>query len=330
MSGTVHVVVPEGVDDPTRPSGGNVYDRRLCDELGRAGWSVVEHVGPSLAEVPDDAVVLVDGLVAVDEPDAVVSDSERVRVVVLLHMPFGESDRRLVEPEAAVLAAARAVVTTSEWSRGWVVEHHDVAPDRVVVARPGTDPADLARGSGTGRHLLCVAAVTSDKGHQVLLTALAHLTDLEWHLTCVGSLSRDRELSEGLQRLAAGLGIAGRVTWTDSLTPDEVDKTYAASDLTVLASARESWGMVVTESLARGIPVVASDVGGVGEALGDGGGVLVPQGDVPALTDVLRQWLTDPALRSAWARQAGQRRTTLTGWPATATAVADVLVEVGS
>ncbi len=80
----VHVVVPDGIDDPARPSGGNTYDRHVCRELSSLGWSVHEHAVPgcwprpdaasfaALADVveriPDDAVVLLDGLIASTGP----------------------------------------------------------------------------------------------------------------------------------------------------------------------------------------------------------------------------------------------------------------------
>jgi hypothetical protein len=84
----VHVVVPDGIDDPARPSGGNVYDRWVCRELSSRGWSVYEHAvpgswprpdAPSLAalarvieRIPDHAVVLLDGLVASTAPAVLV------------------------------------------------------------------------------------------------------------------------------------------------------------------------------------------------------------------------------------------------------------------
>ena len=105
MTRAVRFVVPEGVDDPTRPSGGNVYDRRLAQELTRSGWSVGEDpvtdtptgvpagdLAHVLGSLPDDAVVLVDGLVAVGSAQAVLAEAERLRLVVLLHMPYGERD----------------------------------------------------------------------------------------------------------------------------------------------------------------------------------------------------------------------------------------------
>ena len=66
----VHVVVPEGIDDPARPSGGNTYDRRICDGLAALGWTVREHAVPprdaaalahAVRRIPNGAVVLLDG-----------------------------------------------------------------------------------------------------------------------------------------------------------------------------------------------------------------------------------------------------------------------------
>src|SRR4051794_32794425 len=152
----VHVVLPEGVDDPTTPSGGNVYDRRVCEELTRSGWAVVEHrvadapvgaLGRVLSRVPDESLALVDGLLAVAEPAAMLRASHRLRLGVLLHMPFGERDSTARGSERGVLSAATAVVTTSEWSRRWVLRHHGLRPGSVHVAEPGVDPAGPASGS---------------------------------------------------------------------------------------------------------------------------------------------------------------------------------------
>ena len=327
----VHVVLPEGVDDPTVPSGGNVYDRRLCEELGRSGWTVREP--RDLDRVPDDGIALVDGLVAMADPQAVLRVADRLRIVVLLHMPFGEREPAARDPERQVLSSATAVVTTSEWSRGWILGTYGLRPWAVHVAQPGVDPALTAVGSDGGGRLLCVAAVTRDKGHDVLLEALAEVSDLPWHLTCAGSLSPDRVTAERRQRDAGDLGIADRVTWAGPLSREELAKAYAEADVLVLASRAESWGMVVTEALARGLPVLATDVGGVREALGTSAagrpGLLVPDGHVTAMSVALRHWLSDGELRGVLRAAARSRRTTLEGWPVTAVKVSAVLEGVG-
>ena len=306
---TVHVVVPEGIDDPARPSGGNVYDRRLCRGLAALGWTVHEHTAPApLERIPSGATVLVDGLVA---SEALVPHARRLRVVVLLHMPMG--DRR----ECAVLSAATAVITTSAWSRRRVLEVHALPPERVRVAEPGVDPAGLATGTAEGGELLCVAAVTPVKGHDVLLDALATLTDLSWRCVCVGNTERDPAFAERVRR-------RGLADFPGPRTGAELDRTYAAADVLVLPSRNEAYGMGVTEALARGLPVVASEVGGVPEALGDGGMLVAPE-DPAALAAALRAWLTDAGLRERLRRAARERRASLPRWSDTTSAVAEVL-----
>ena len=310
---TVHFVVPEGIDDPARPSGGNVYDRHLIDGLASTGWSVHEHPMPvastaALEQIPDGEVVLVDGLVAAP---ALVQHARRLRLVVLLHMPLGHRE------EGEILSAAAAVVTTSAWSRRRVTELHALPPDRVRVAEPGVDAAGLAPGTATGGELLCVATVIPGKGHDVLVDALAIIRDLSWRCVCVGSLEREPAFAEQVRR-------RGLAEFPGPRTGAALDRTYAEADLLVLPSRGEAYGMVVTEALARGLPVVASDVGGVREALRDGG-LLVPPDDPVALAAALRAWLEDAELRDQLRAAARERRESLPGWEATTSVVAGVL-----
>ena len=309
----VHFIVPEGIDDPARPSGGNTYDRRVRDGLAALGWTVHEHGIDALERIPDDAVVLLDGLIASPAPDVLVPHAGRLRQVVLMHMPIGDARER------AVLEAATAVITTSRWTGRRLSELYGLPAERIHVAEPGVDPAPVASGTDSGEALLCVAAVTPHKGHDVLLDALATVADLSWRCTCVGSLDRDPVFAAAVQRRANG-----RVEFTGPRTGSELERTYAAADLLVLPSHAETYGMVVTEALARGVPVIATDVGGVSEALGDGG-LLVPPGDPAALGAALRRWLGDADLRGRLRRAARERRATLRGWPATTSVVAGVL-----
>jgi glycosyltransferase involved in cell wall biosynthesis len=351
VTAAVHVVVPEGIDDPARPTGGNAYDRRVCDGLAEAGWSVRVHAVPGswprpgaaahaalagvIEQIADGAVVLLDGLVASTAPDVLVPQAGRLRLVVLVHMPLGagtadDGDRTC---EGAVLTAAASVVTTSRWARRTVVGLYGLPADRVHVAEPGVEAADLAPGTEAAGALLSVAAVIPGKGHDVLLDALATMGGLEWDCLCVGSLDRDPAFAEGLRRRARDDGLAGRVRFTGPLSGVELAQSYGDADLVVLASRAETYGMVVTEALARGLPVVAAEVGGVPEALGHGAdgsrpGLLVPPGDSAALGAALRTWLEDAGLRRRLRRAASERRQSLSRWSATTSVLECVLAGV--
>ena len=115
----------------------------------------------------------------------------------------------------------------------------------------------------------------------MLVDALATLTGRRWQCLCVGSLERDPAFVASLRRRAFDGGLNGRLRFSGALPEEDLARSYGAADLLVLPSRSETYGMVVTEALARGLPVVAADVGGVPEAMGHGAdgtrpGVLVP------------------------------------------------------
>jgi glycosyltransferase involved in cell wall biosynthesis len=340
----VHVVVPLGLDDPGRPSGGNRYDRRVCDGLTASGWEVRELAVPvpsppsdpaalsalarATATVPDGGVVLVDGLIASAAADVLVPESRRLRLVVLVHMPLGGTS--VAEgAECAVLTSARAVVTTSAWARRRLLDRYRLRPEAVRVARPGTDPSPVAPGSRDGGRLLCVGAVVPLKGHDVLIDALAGISDRPWSCALAGSLDREPGFASRLRRQISAAGLADRIRLPGPLPHDELRREYLRADALVGASRFETYGMVVTEALAAGVPVIATAVGGVPEALGrtDGGvpGLLVPPDDPTALREALAGWLRNPALRHRLRAAALRRRRTLTGWDEPTGRIAAVL-----
>jgi glycosyltransferase involved in cell wall biosynthesis len=352
----VHVVLPGDVDDPARPSGGNVYDRRVCDGLAAAGRKVHEHaiagtwprpdaaaraeLARVLATAPDGALVLLDGLVACGVPDVVVPQAHRLRLAVLVHLPLG--DERGQQPghaavldarERETLRAAGTVVATSDWTAHRLVAHHGLPAHRVHVVTPGADPAPLATGTDGATGLLCVGSVTPTKGQDLLVEALAAVADLPWHCECVGPLGRDGAFVDALRDRIAHHGLAGRVRLTGPRTGAPLAAAYAAADLVVLPSRTESYGMVVTEALARGIPVLAAAVDGVPQTVGHtaGGrvpGLLVDPADPAGIAAALRCWFGDEDLRRTLRDAAAERRGTLPGWEVTSRCLAEALEPV--
>ncbi|MFD4256314.1 glycosyltransferase family 4 protein [Streptomyces sp. NPDC058534] len=350
---SVHFVVPGGIDDPAAPSGGNAYDRRVRLDLPGFGWRVrglpVDGDWPRpddtaraelarvLRRLPDGAVVLLDGLVACGAPEIVVPEAERLRMAVLVHLPLGDETgldpavaAELDARERAVLRAVPAVVATSDWAVRRLVSHHGLDPGRVHVAAPGADIAPLAPGTDGVSRLVCVAAVTPRKGQHRLVEALAAVSDLPWSCVCVGGLGHDPEYVEQLRALVARHGLEDRLVLAGPRAAAELDATYATADLMVLTSYAETYGMAVTEALARGIPVLATDVGGLPEAVGrapDGGvpGILVPPEDPAALAAELRGWFGEADVRRRLKSAARGRRAALNGWASTAQSLAGVL-----
>ncbi|RBY81287.1 glycosyltransferase family 1 protein [Blastococcus sp. TF02-09] len=347
MSGLL-VVVPAGIDDPARVSGGNRYDREVCDRLRAVGWTVSEiaveggwprpddraltALAAQLDTLPSDALVLVDGLIASAAAPVLVSRSSRLRFVVLVHMLFGEDDGAVpARCEAAVLSAARAVVTTSEWTRRRVLERYRLPAACVHVARPGSDPAPVSRRRPDGQRLLCVGTLSRLKGQDVLLAALGRMTALPWSCALVGPSDREPGFAASLVREAVP-ALAGRIRMPGTCTAEALRREYADADLLVVPSRAETYGMVVVEALAAGVPVVASAVGGLPEAVGrtPSGvpGLLVPPDDPAALAGALERWLTDDRLRCRLRSTALARRDALPGWARTGDLVSGVLASV--
>jgi glycosyltransferase involved in cell wall biosynthesis len=350
---SVHFVLPGGVDDPAAPSGGNAYDRRVALDLPGFGWRVRglpvdgdwprpdEAARTELARVlrrlPDGAAVLLDGLVACGVPEVVVPEAGRLRMAVLVHLPLGDETgldpavaAALDARERAVLRAVPAVVATSDWAVRRLVSHHGLDPARVHVAAPGADIAPLAPGTDGVSRLLCVAAVTPRKGQHRLVEALAAVADLPWSCVCVGGLGQDPAYVGRLRALIGRYGLQDRLELAGPRSGADLDASYAAADLMVLTSYAETYGMAVTEALARGIPVLATDVGGLPEAVGrapDGGvpGILVPPEDPVALAAELRGWFGEADVRRRLKAAARGRRAALNGWAATAQSLAGVL-----
>ena len=333
MANAVTLVVSGGLDART---GGYIYDRHVVDGLTRRGWAVdvlvlddsfprptaaaSAHAERTFNGIPDRTVTLVDSLVLGAIPDIIERHGARLRIVALMHLPLAAdvgldaaSASRFALAERRALGAATAVIVTGRATLKLLEGALVQAP--VVVIEPGTDPVPLARGSGAALvHLLCVATLNPGKGHEDLISALAAVPSRAWRLTCVGSLTRDQRTVERVQALIREAGLEGLVSLAGALDGPALEAAYDRSDLFVLATLRETYGMAVAEALAHGLPVVSTDTGAIADLVGPDAGMIVSPGDVPALIDVLSQVIGDAALRSRLAAGARRVRESLPRW----------------
>jgi glycosyltransferase involved in cell wall biosynthesis len=204
---------------------------------------------------------------------------------------------------------ADVIITVSGALRDAILEL-DVGQPRIEVLRNGVDLAQFAPleqasararlGWTAGPVVLSVGKLVEAKGHHLVIRALVRLPGVR--LVIVGE-GPDR-LS--FQRLAAELGVGHRVSWVGAIPQSDLRSYYCAADVAVLASAREGMPNVVLESLACGTPIVATDVGGIGEIVPRSVGVLLGERTPAALQAALEIILRAPPTRQAVRQHAEQ------------------------
>jgi phosphatidylinositol alpha-mannosyltransferase len=220
----------------------------------------------------------------------------------------------LAAPLLEVVSRRIAVrVAVSEAAAGFIGRRlggeFRVVPNGVDVERFGG--ASPAPGLPPGRRLLWVGRLDPQKGFRMAVRAFgrlaAELPDL--HLIVAGD-GRDRDAVGSLPP-----EVRGRVVMLGTVPHELLPPYHAAADAFVApALGQESFGMVLVEAMAAGVPVVASDIAGYREVVRDGeDGLLVPPGDPAALAAGVRRVLDDPALASRL-RATGRARAERYSW----------------
>ncbi|MCU0227280.1 MAG: glycosyltransferase family 4 protein [Bryobacterales bacterium] len=215
-------------------------------------------------------------------------------------LTIGDRISRLAGPIFAAIErlASRwceAIVCVCEQERQLALNHHIAPPHRLRVIHngmPDVEPHLLANPAAQPPRICCVARMEAPKDYPTLLRALATLQDLEWDCHLVG----DGPLQPSLQALASQLGIGARICFLGYL-PDP-SPVLAAGQLFVLSTRSEAFPRSILEAMRAGLPVVASQVGGVDEAvLANETGLLCPPGDHLALAVSIRKLLENAPLR---------------------------------
>jgi glycosyltransferase involved in cell wall biosynthesis len=173
-----------------------------------------------------------------------------------------------------------------------------------------TDPAETIQGMGLSRpnnhSIVCVGRLHPSKGQDVLLRAVARLTQIvpDCSVTFLGNGST----REALMQLGQDLGIADRCVFAGHVDYADVLVYMATATVTAVPSRSEAFGVINIESMAVGTPVVASAAGGIPEIVRHGiDGFLVPPDKPDALAAMLGQVLINPDLRDTMSRNARQR-----------------------
>lgn len=338
--------------DITLPTGGYAYDRHVLRLLPAQGVAV-SHIAlpggypsPSPADLDETRrlltatagtdVLLVDGLAYGAMPASLVRGIGR-RIVALVHHPLcletGVPPARAAElkrSETEALGLARHVVTSSGTTGKTLMADFGVPASKITVAEPGTMPQARAQGSTGGPlRLLAVGSIVPRKGYDVLVDALHPLKVLDWQLDIAGAIDRSPETVRALEQQIADLGLSDRIRLLGPVADEDLAGLYDRAGLFVMASHYEGYGMVLTEALSRGLPIVTTTGGAAEQTVPDGAALKVEPGSPRALAWTLGRAIEDAKIRKALSDAAWEAATRLPRWEDTARIIAGVIEEVG-
>lgn len=332
--------------DITQKTGGYIYEHQLLLSLRAAGrrvdhlWLPGTFPNPTPAEmaasvaalmaIPADTPLILDGLVyGAIETDGLAQ--VRAPIVGMIHHPLGLETglpparaQELLAREAANLALAAHVVVPSPHTKRILVADFGVPADRISIALPGFARPDPVRTPTTPPLILSIGLLAARKGHDTLLSALARITDLDWQAQIVGG-THDAAVAAALHSQCRALGLEDRVRFAGLLDDATLRDRYRSASVFALATRYEGYGMVFSEAMLFGLPIVTCATGAVPETVPPEAGLLVPVDDAEAFGQAIRRLLTDQALRDGMAQASARLGQSLPSWQDTAAIMGQVL-----
>lgn len=327
--------------DPGQRTGGYGYVRRIVDGLRRRGDRVhlqglegtfpdgdaraCDAMDSALDALPDGTRVVIDGLALCGLPPLANRHLERLAVMALVHHPLADEtgldeagQAHYFATEKAALQAIERVIVTSPFTAERL-NVYDVPPSRIEVVIPGVAlPSQTAPDSplqpGDPFRFLCVATLGPRKGQDLLVSALTQCVDLDWQCSLAGSLDRHPDYVTSLRRQIDEAGLGDRVRCVGELDDEGLDQAYRSADVFVLPSWYEGYGMVITEAMAYGLPVITTTGGALAHTASSEAAIKVTPGDVDALAVALRQVMTMPGRLQQLVAGAASERRALPSW----------------
>jgi glycosyltransferase involved in cell wall biosynthesis len=331
------------VGNTGRLTGGYLYNARVLAALREKGVAVEEIVASGASPGGQEAAARSGPGLDPQRFDVIVVDA-LARIVCAPHLDRWREERPIVamvhelpsvaesatgkerEYEEPLLRSDR-LISVSEHGRS-ILEERGVPAARIRVVPPGFDRFSTGDAPVRGGPVraLCVAQWIPRKGILDLVRAWALHERPGASLELIGETDADPAYTASVRAAMAdapGASVIVRGPVDDAALGD----AYAAADLFVLPSRYEGYGVVYAEALAHGLPVIACDAGPIPEVVGEEAALLVPPGDVEALSGALDLLLKDAALRDRMSGAARRRAGELARWEDTAAGFLRVLNE---
>ncbi len=343
---TVAFLIPGDVDMPT---GGYAYDRAILSHFkalridaylvtlpASFPFPTIDDIAATrtiIENLPTRHLLLIDGLAYGAFDDMLLVALKNHCVIALVHHPLcfetgidESAANNLRQSEKAALDYAHHIVVTSEATKQTLIYDFCIEHEHITVAEPGVEAAPLAENRTSAKNILSVGSVIARKGYDVLIEALAGIKHLDWHLKIVGDTSRSTAIVEQLQLQIIANGLDNRVTLAGALQQPDVNSAYLDADIFVLSSHYEGYGMVITEALSRGLPVISTPTGIGLDTRYQDALTIVPCNSPHTLQNEILKMLTDDVYRNHMRMKSEACRLKLPTWEHTTSIIATSII----
>jgi glycosyltransferase involved in cell wall biosynthesis len=304
-----------------RQTGGSIYNRQVLDYLTKS-TPVELHLdtpGADCLRWPG-GLWLVDSL-CLERGATHIAQCPGASGVLIAHylqmLDPRRQDSAGAGAEAALLKRYRAVVTTSPFAQRALIAAGYAGA--VVAIPPGLAPgyrSPVQRPCGARKAaIVTIASIVPDKGLMEMLDALIELSDLDWMWEVIGDAALDATFAGIFRHRVSQSPIGHRVSIRGALPAADIIAAYDRSDLFALPSRFETCSMATMEAMARGLPILAFEVGGLPDLLPEiSRQALVPPGDVAGWVQTLRRLLASPHDRRRLGEANLQASTSFPAW----------------
>ncbi|MEM8553194.1 MAG: glycosyltransferase family 4 protein [Pseudomonadota bacterium] len=324
--------------DHTQRTGGYIYEATVLKQLNHIGCETellslpasfpnptpddMDTTLAALSRVPAHVPIILDGFL-VGSLDPSRAQGIQAPLIGIVHHPLGletglAADRAefLRQNEREMLTHMAHVMVPSPHTAEVLTTQFAVPEDKTTIALPGfarplapQDPQDPPL-------ILSVGLLAPRKGHDVLLRALSEILDLDWRAEIVGK-THDPSYAASLQALQHDLNLTNRVSFSGELDGTALATRFQSASLFALASRYEGYGMVLSEAIMHGLPVVSCHAGGIPDTVGSAG-LLSDPDDWQCFSANLRRILTEPQTYASLQSAAKTQALSLPSWSDTA------------
>ena len=303
------------------------YGNRLFEEVSWYGTKASQIAGM----VPHDVIHSHDWLTY----PAGVRASRISGKPLIVHVHATEFDRsgenynrEVFEIEKWGMSAADIVITVSNFTRGIVIDRYKIDPAKVVTIHNAAEPVSkmnsraTLKNNGNDRLVTFLGRITWQKGPEYFITAASRVLQKMNNVRFV--MAGTGDLLGKMIRYAASLKIADRLHFTGFLQGDDVHRILDLSDLFVMPSVSEPFGISPLEAIQNNVPVIISKQSGVSEVITHA--IKVDFWDTEALANAIYGVLNYPALAGHLRNYSKPEAESLT-WPDAAARVKEIYIE---